>query len=325
MTNTCKYFFAAAAMHIAFLFAGASSASGQATVDKVSQTPLQVKVIAGLPGVDPNAQGKLSIGAASIEFADDTQNAVINRKLVLSATSGDERVETGGKAGKVARVLPPYGSGLALGAVTHKKVDLLTIEYLDGKGEYHGAVFLVTDGDLPGALQQLASRAPEVSMPQPIADSHCSAMEYQASSVRVEAIGADVASAFPPEDRALLYETLIAKLSSEKSVEAAYRAGDGRAAAKCARFTVTVKAETFAKGDQAVRAAVGPLGHFVGATKLTYHLTVTTQNGNAVVDEELKTKEGSDTDSLNITKAISKAVSKNIKKTAKQLRQAESE
>jgi hypothetical protein len=65
------------------------------------------------------------------------------------------------------------------------------------------------------------------------------------------------------------------------------------------------------------------LGHFVGTTKLTFHLTITSQGGTSILDQDLKKSEGSDSDSLDITKVISKSVVKNLKKSSNKLHRAQ--
>ncbi len=148
-------------------------------------------------------------------------------------------------------------------------------------------------------------------------------MQIQLNAVRVQPIDADQEIGFPAEDRVLLYEHLVQQLQSEKTIQNVYRAGDQSAEANCAEFTVTVRATAFGKGDQAARASVGPLGHFVGTTKLDFHLTISNQDGRANLNVGLKKSEGSDTDSLNITKVVSKAVIKNLKKSRAQLRKTQ--
>ena len=279
-----------------------------------------VKALIGLPGITPDSTGTLSFGPDNLRFTTNQGFAEIARKRIIGVSSGDERVEIGGGTGKVARALIPYGGGLALGAVAHKKVGLITIEFMDKSGEYHGAVFVLKTGDVATALSHLDLRTPALYAPVIDAAASCPAAKVQADAVRIEMIGADVQSAFPAEDRVLLYEHLVQRLKSERTVLNVYRAGDRTSEGNCAEFTVTIRAIAFSKGDQAVRASVGPLGHFVGTTKLTYHLTVATQDGTLILNRDMKKSEGSDSDSLNVTKAISKSVAKSLRKSRNQLR-----
>ena len=290
--------------------------------DPGSNPSIEAKVLVGLPAVDRNSVGDLSIGSKALKFTTERSSIEIPKMRILAVSAGDERVELGGAPGKIARMLLPYGSGLALGAVAHKKVGLLTIEYLDAAGQYHGAVFVLKTQDVAPTMAALDPWS-FAAASGPLAASSCPAWKVQPNTVRVETIGADYQSGFPAEDRVLLYEELVARLGSEKSVVKVYRAGDKSPDARCAEFSVVVHATTFNKGDQAVRASLGPLGHFVGTTKLAFHLAITGQNGTSIFDEDLKKSEGSDSDSLNITKVISKSVVKNLKKSSKHMHQAQ--
>jgi hypothetical protein len=324
--NTPRSRFSTHAAAIAFLLISLSlcaQSTTPANPDRAAVPPVPVKVLIGLPGIGLNTVGDLSFTAKNLNFTTAYGSTNIPTRRILTVTAGDERVETGGMPGKIVRFALPYGSGYALGAITHKKVGLLTIEFLDAAGQYHGAVFALTPQDMDTALASLDFHPTTLAIPQPAAPTACPATQLQPNAVRVEVIDADNQSNFPAEDRALLYERLVQQLQSEKSILQVYRAGDHSYEAHCAEFTVTVRANTFNKGDQAVRASVGPLGHFVGTTRVSFHLTIASQDGTALFDQQMKNSEGSDTDSLNITKVISKTVVKNLKKSRTQLRKSQ--
>jgi hypothetical protein len=284
---------------------------------------VSARVLIGLPGVAPNTEGDLSFGAKNLQFTAEHNSSEISKRRIMAVSSGYEQIETGGTTGKIARMVIPYGGGLALGAVTHKKVGLLTIEFLDASGEYHGAVLELKTEDMPAALEGIAFRSSAVIAPRNTTAAACPAWKIQPNTVRVQAVESDQESGFPAEDSVLLYEHLVQQLKSENTILNVYRAGDRSPEAGCAEFTVTVCPIAFSKGNQAVRASVGPLGHFVGTTKLRFHLTISKQDGSPNFDVDLKKSEGSDTDSLNITKVISEAVVKNFKKSRTQLRKAQ--
>ncbi|HEY1743952.1 MAG TPA: hypothetical protein VGG18_12365 [Granulicella sp.] len=308
------------------LFTGTSLHAQMKDTAVLDQPPpriTSVKALIGLPGIAPNSVGTLSFNGRNLRFTTEQGFAEIPHQRIIEASSGDERIETGGTTGKIARMLIPYGGGLAVGAVTHKKVGLLTIEFTDGSGEYHGAVFVLDAEDIANALDELDVLPPTTHVSAIAAPTICPTWKVQENAVRVEKIEAGLQSEFPPEDRVLLYERLVQQLKSEKTILNVYRAGSRSAEGNCAEFRIKVKAIAFNKGDQAVRASVGPLGHFVGTTKLNYHLTVSTQDGTPIFDQDLKNSEGSDSDSLNVTKIISKAVVKSLKKSRKHLRKTQ--
>ncbi len=119
---------------------------------------VSAKVLIGWPGVAPDTEGDLSFGTKSLSFTNERSSGEISKSRIIAVSSGDEQIETGGTTGRIARVVIPYGGGLALGAVTHKKVGLLTIEFLDASGEYHGAVFQLKAADMSTTLDRIAFR-----------------------------------------------------------------------------------------------------------------------------------------------------------------------
>ncbi len=310
------------------IFVGSASLYAQSNASTARSEPgaipsVSAKVLIGWPGVAPDTEGDLSFGTKSLRFTNERNSGEISKSRIIAVSSGDEQIETGGTTGRIARVIIPYGGGLALGAVTHKKVGLLTIEFLDTSGEYHGAVFQLKAADIPITLEKIAFRASTGTALRTAVPVACPEWKIQSNAVRVQLIDADREIGFPAEDRVLLYEHLVQQLQSEKTILNVYRAGDQSAEANCAEFTVTVRATAFGKGNQAARASVGPLGHFVGTTKLDFHLSISNQEGRPDLDVDLKKSEGSDTDSLNITKVVSKAVIKNLKKSRAQLRKTQ--
>ncbi|WP_158944420.1 hypothetical protein [Granulicella sp. S190] len=277
-----------------------------------------------MEGVKPNSEGMLSFSATDLRFTTEQGSTDIARQRIIAVSSGDERVETGGTTAKIGRMLLPYGGGLAVATVTHKKVGLLTVEFLDVTGKYHGAVFALNTDDMEDTIQQLHLSVPPPYPSRVSAALACPAWEVEENAIRVEVVSSNPQSDFPSEDRVLLYERLLQQLKSEKTIQNVYRAGDQSPEGSCAEFTVTVRPVAFTKGDQAVRASVGPLGHFVGATKLSYHLTLSKQDGMLLFDGDMKNSEGSDSDSLNVTKVISKTVVKNLKKSRTKMRKTQS-
>jgi len=284
---------------------------------------IPAKVLIGMPGIEPNSFGDLSFSEKFIEFSSEGSTTRLPKANVLSVSQGDEQVELGGVAGKFARAAIPYGGGLALGAVAHKKVGMLTIEFSDASGQYHGAVFVLKTRDMAAALVGLNVHSSKMEAPRLVSALSCPTQVTKTNTVQVRMVAADTASGFPSEDRVLLYEHLIEKLQSQKTVEAVYRAGDTSAEAQCAEFVVTVSPMDFDKGNQAVRASVGPLGHFVGTTRLSFHLTITARDGASLLDEDFRKSEGADSDSLNITKVVSKTVIKNLKQSRAHLRKTQ--
>ncbi len=161
----------AASLVLLLLSISLNAQPGNTTVrDGVVPPFISAKALIGLPGVAANAEGDLSFSNKSLNFTTKDSSTDIAKRRIIAVSSGDERVETGGTTGKIARMVIPYGGGLALASVTHKKIGLLTIEFLDASGEYHGAVFALNTQDMDAALASIAlpspvAIAPTASMP----------------------------------------------------------------------------------------------------------------------------------------------------------------
>jgi hypothetical protein len=282
-----------------------------------------VGLVIGMPGLLPNSRGTLDITSKTLSFSTPKASAEIGRDTITNVAMGEESVEIGGPIGFVARKALPYSSGSALGAVTHKKVGLLSVEFRDSRNEYHGAVFVLRPGDIAAVQHELSSGLTPMDTPVAAVPAVCPADQMKKDTVRLAPIQVDGASLLPEEYRVLVYERLIKELKSEKDLLAVYRDGDRNPAAQCAEFSLTLQVKAFKKGNQVLRASTGPLGAFVGTTSLSYHLTARTLDGTAVIDKDMKSSERKDTDSLNVTKMMSGSIVKNLKKSEKRLRKSQ--
>ena len=279
-----------------------------------------VGLVIGMPDLLPNLHGTLNITSKTLSFSTPKASAGIERATITKVAVGEEAVETGGMTGSIARKVLPYGSGAALGTVTHKKVGLLSAEFRDSNNEYHGVVFVLQLKDVAAVQQALGGGITTVDAPAASVPAACPADQVKKDTVRLAPIQVEDSSLLPEEYRVLVYEYLIKQLKSEKDLQAVYRDGDRNPAAQCAEFSLTLQLKTFKKGNQIVRASTGPLGAFFGTTSLSYHLTAKTLDGTSVIDKDMKSSERKDTDNLNVTKMMSKSIVKDLRKTEKQLR-----
>jgi hypothetical protein len=290
-------------------------ATSQQTLGTARQSAAQISATSLVDdtAVPTNSDGLLHIGSSTVRFSAGDQNFEINRRRIISAEAGEERVETGGTPGRIARMVIPYGGGQALGTVTHKKVGLLTIEYLDPQGLYHGAVFRMSPDEASMAALDLSEQSKHAG-PSEHQSLPCNIGSARRDSIVLSPIQTAEDLKIPAEDRVLLYERLFTRLSTTPRIRHVYRAGDSTHNARCAESRIIITATQFKKGNQAVRASVGPLGYFVGNTRIAYHLRIASADGTILVDRDMKSSQGSDSDSLDVTKAISKAISKCYKK-----------
>jgi hypothetical protein len=77
---------------------------------------------------------------------------------VLNLSAGDESKQVGGLPMKIGKAAAPYGGGRVVSLFAHKKYDTLTLEYVDGNGGVHGAIFQLKKGQGELARDELVAR-----------------------------------------------------------------------------------------------------------------------------------------------------------------------
>ena len=265
----------------------------------------------GFPDVKQKEKGSLSISPSALTFVSVQGSASVSRAEMVNVSIGDVSIESGGTAGKITRAIIPFGGGSALATVTHKNFSLLTIEFHDQHDALHGAVFLLPKDEALQAQQQLGTQA----LPRPTepphghCDTNGGALPETITVAAITSQGVPV----PAEYRMLIYEQLVRRLREEGRYSAVYRDGDDEPEAACSKYNLVLTLNAFKKGNAAVRASTGPVGFFVGATKLRFELQLQDMNGKTVFHKALQASQRGDTDSLNIADKIAKELTKQIK------------
>jgi hypothetical protein len=275
---------------------------------RTASEPSSVAVhLIGLPDVPFSANGSLKLTQQGLAFTSNQTESDITYRQISAVSVGVDRTEAGGKAGSVVRKLP-YGAGPLFALASKRQEDLLTVEYRDIRGGYHGAVFSLP---FKSAAALQSSIAEHITPLTPVVETSCSTPHRNSiliAPIRVQ--GAEL----PAEYRVLLYEQAQHALSVADTKNSYLRSGDSAAAEGCAPFTLHIDVLGFAKGNQSVRAATGPLGFFIDATSVTYHVTLDGPNGKVLLDQQTKKSKRGDTDSLKLAQDIGKDVSKRVDK-----------
>ena len=274
----------------------------------------QAKYRIGLPGIKPKASGTLTLSPTELVFTTSNGRAFIERARIFAVTVGGERKETGGIGAWVARTALPFAGGAVLATVTQAQVDLLTVEFSDERGSYHGAVFILPKTEALHFQEKYGSLAPESRAEQLNSPYGCD--RERSSSLKVAAIDS-TGLPVPEEYKVLLYEQLIRRLQEKSGYETIYREGDSSTAAACPEVVIRVKLTEFNKGNAVLRATTGPVGVFVGVTSLQAHLELSDPTGKKLTDIDLKASERGDSDSLDVADEIAKSVAKDLKKQRK--------
>jgi hypothetical protein len=265
--------------------------------------------LAGLPDVKADAKGTLTLTPDALVFNTGNAPALIAANRIVTVSTGDERVERGGTAGKMSRLLP-FGVGPALGVVSQKSVDLLTVEYRDVHEGYHAAVFMLPTKQAAEIQQKILAETTPLPTVQPAA---CRDVAGTQDSVLLASV--DVSGmVLPAEYRALFYEQLLADLQRTRPSDSWFRAGDTSAGPECTALTLRITLVGFKKGNRALRASTGPLGMFLGTTKISFAAELDDRSGKVIWTANLKQSKRGDSDSMNVTQNIANAISKRIGK-----------
>lgn len=95
--------------------------------------PTKSTLVIGLSGVKENTSGNLAIEKGNLRFVHSKNVSDIPLSSTLDLVNGSDKVG-------------PYGSGRFL-SLFRSKLDTLTIQYCDGDGGLHGAIFTMPSGN----------------------------------------------------------------------------------------------------------------------------------------------------------------------------------
>jgi hypothetical protein len=121
------------------------------------------KCIIGLENIKPGAKGTLASLPAGLEFTAGKKKTDIAISSIQDVFTGEEsRQDVGGMGGTLVKAAIPYGGGRVVSLFTHN-VDVLTVEYADSNGGFHGAIFLLPASKATPFKNQLIAQGAKVS------------------------------------------------------------------------------------------------------------------------------------------------------------------
>lgn len=156
------------AIGAALIFLPVPPARGQAAgaaPTAPSMVQSDVKLVLGGETIKNNSEGTLSIVGNTLQFATakaKTQQVEASSILDIS-TNEDSRQDITGAA-HFATMAIPYGGGRVLSLFSHQ-VDVLTLEFKDADGGYHGTVFVLPQGQAAPFKKQLITLGAKASVP----------------------------------------------------------------------------------------------------------------------------------------------------------------
>jgi len=154
-----------AAIGVVFVATAASAFSQQLATTRASQTTSipHVKCVIGLENIKPNIKGTLSLLPNGLEFAAGKNRVDISTASIQDIFTGQEsRQDVSGPVGTVAKSGIPYGGGRIVSLFSHN-VEVLTVEYVDSNGGFHGTVFVLSPGNATVLKKQLVAQGAKVT------------------------------------------------------------------------------------------------------------------------------------------------------------------
>ena len=122
-----------------------SGGFGQQAPKAVTDAPVKIVVIKGLPGVKDNTKGTLMIGDGSMHFAHEALLSDLSAHSIEDVVTGDDSQRVvRGTLGTLSW-FAPYGAGRFL-SLFRSKLDTVTIKFRDADGGLHGAIFTMPVG-----------------------------------------------------------------------------------------------------------------------------------------------------------------------------------
>jgi len=129
------------------------------------------KCVIGLDNIKPWAKGALVMLPTGLEFTSGKKRADIATSSIQDVFTGQEsRQDVTGMGGTLVEAAIPYGGGRVVSLFSHK-VDVLTVEYVDSSGGFHGAIFVLSADKALAVKDQLVAQGakvtPHMQIPEP--------------------------------------------------------------------------------------------------------------------------------------------------------------
>jgi hypothetical protein len=131
------------------------TAPGAAAVLPIGWSSTHAVHVLGMPDVKAKENGTLTITAQNLTFTGKSSSSTIDLPSIVALNAGNERVELWGMKGRLMRMAVPYGGGATFATFMHHQRDMLTVEFVDSQGRYHGSVFYLPGNEAEEALRNI--------------------------------------------------------------------------------------------------------------------------------------------------------------------------
>ena len=120
--------------------------------------------IMGLTGVKAKAKGRLKLENGNLQFSSSKAKAEVAITSVEDIITGDDSQRVFRGTFGTLTMFAPYGGGRFL-SLFRSKLDTLTIQYRDGDGGLHGAIFTMAAGKADPLKKLLVGQGAHTSIP----------------------------------------------------------------------------------------------------------------------------------------------------------------
>ena len=146
----------------ALLLCSGIGAVAQSTAPALKANPLfsiRATHLVGFPNTKSDCKGTLSVQDNVLRFQQSGKTAAqVEIASVRKVFLGEESLQVGGLPMKIGKAAAPYGGGRVVSLFAHKRYDTLTLEYVDGDGGVHGAIFQIDKGQGELVRNELVAR-----------------------------------------------------------------------------------------------------------------------------------------------------------------------
>jgi hypothetical protein len=136
-------------------------------VASVAQQPsdsIGVVQVIGFAGIKPKAKGNLKIENGKLQFSAAKTKADVDITSLEDVITGNDSQRVFRGAIGTLTMFAPYGGGRFL-SLFRTKLDTLTIQYRDGGGALHGAIFTMAVGKADPLKKLLVAQGAHTSIP----------------------------------------------------------------------------------------------------------------------------------------------------------------
>ena len=164
--NVCRFHRRAAIRLLVVLICCGLTAPAQNTTQREASESFSIRAthLMGFESAKSNCTGTLSIQDDFLQFQQTGKIiAHINIGSVRDVFLGEESRQVGGLPLTLGKAAAPYGGGRVVSLFSHKKYDILTLEYVDSDGGIHGAIFQLDKGQGEVAQRELTAHGVVIS------------------------------------------------------------------------------------------------------------------------------------------------------------------